>query len=198
MNKKNIIIGLNILLIVLEVIGLSITLKNMGFLETIMFYTELSNFLGLIASLVFVLFLFKGEIPKWVRLLKFISVLSLTVTFLVVIFVLGPMYDFNYKSLLFSGSMLYTHLLCPILAFILFVFLEGGKFSKKECLIANALTIGYSFVMIPLNLFKVVDGPYPFLRVRDQSIFMSIVWIILIMGGSYLLSLGIRRLKERY
>ncbi len=198
MNKKNITIGLNILLIVLEVIGLSITLKNMGLLETIMYYTELSNLLGLISALVFVFFLIKGEIPRWARVLKFISVLSLTVTFLVVIFVLGPMYSFNYKLLLFSGSMLYTHLLCPILSFILFIFLEGGKFSKNECLIANALTIGYAIVMIPLNLFKVVDGPYPFLKVRDQSIFMSIIWIVVIMGGSYLLSLGIRRLKERY
>ena len=197
MNKKVITIGLNIILIILESIGLYQSFKTLGWVESIKFYTELSNILGLLSSILLVCFLLKGNVPKSVKIFRFLSVLSLSVTFLVVLFILGPMYGFNYKFLFFSGSMLFTHLLCPILIFISFVFLEDGKFDKKDCLIANALTIGYAIVMMILNLLNIVDGPYPFLRVRHQNIFMSIIWVVLIVGGSYLLSLGISKLKER-
>ena len=135
MNKKVITIGLNIILIIFEIIGLVITLRSIGLKEAVKFYTELSNILAMITSFILIIFLLKGNIPKSVRLLRFISVVSLSVTFLVVLFILGPMYGFNYKFLLFSGGMLYTHLLCPILTFISFVFLEDGKFEKKDCLI---------------------------------------------------------------
>lgn len=198
MNKKVITIILNIVLIVLEIIGLVMTFRNLGWRESIKYYTELSNILGLLSSILLVCFLLSGKVPRSVKLFRFISVLSLSVTFLVVLFVLGPMYGFDYKFLLFSGSMLFSHLLCPILMFISFIFLEEGKFEKGDCLIANALTIIYAIVMITLNILNKVDGPYPFLRVRHQNIFASIIWIILIVGGSYWLSRGIRKLKERY
>jgi hypothetical protein len=35
-------------------------------------------------------------------------------------------------------------------------------------------------VMVPLNYFRVVEGPYPFLKVHNQPWYMSILWFLAI------------------
>ena len=43
-----------------------------------------------------------------------------------------------------------------------------------------------------------MDGPYPFLKVYDQTILMSIFWLILMMGCSYLITVLIGNLNHAY
>ena len=42
-----------------------------------------------------------------------------------------------------------------------------------------------------------VDGPYPFLRIRKQSLFTSILWGVIIIGGSYLIAYVIYKLNKK-
>lgn len=50
-------------------------------------------------------------------------------------------------------------------------------------------TVVYGIIVVALNIFKIMNGPYPFLRVYEQSLLMSIMWVILMNGSAYLLNL---------
>ena len=81
--------------------------------------------------------------------------------------------------------------------------------SAKEYLIAKVIgiclivvvqfifTIAYAIVFITLNILKVYEGPYPFLMVYKQPVYMSIVWFILIVGGAFGIGKGIMWIKNR-
>jgi len=195
--KKNITLYLNILIIILELIGLFITLKTAHKIE-IKYYTECSNIMMLITSFLLTCYLLKKKtIPKWLNILTHMSVLGLTVTFLVVLFILSPMYNFNYGLLLFRGSMLYFHTLCPIISIITYFFSSQIHIAKKEIKYTMLFTIIYSTVILLLNIFRILEGPYPFLMVYKQPIYMSIIWIILLEGGAYLLSIVLYKIKKR-
>jgi len=195
--KKNITLYLNILIIILELIGLFITLKTAHKIE-IKYYTECSNIMMLITSFLLTCYLLKKKtIPKWLNILTHMSVLGLTVTFLVVLFILSPMYNFNYGLLLFRGSMLYFHTLCPIISIITYFFSSQIHIAKKEIKYTMLFTIIYSIVILLLNIFRILEGPYPFLMVYKQPIYMSIIWIILLEGSAYLLSIVLYKIKKR-
>ena len=56
-------------------------------------------------------------------------------------------------------------------------------------------TIIYAAVMIVLNLLKVLRGPYPFLYVYEQPIYMSVIWAVAILALTYILGLILRVLN---
>ncbi len=186
----------HLLMILLEIMGLVTTYEINNFID-IRYYTEDSNILMLIVSLLFTYyFLSNKKIPKWLVVLEHMAVLGLTVTFLVVIFILAPMFKYNYSWLLFKDAMLYQHTLCPILAIITFLFISKSHIDKKNLPYTMAFTILYSIVLIILNIFQVVEGPYPFLMVHKQPIYMSIIWLLTIDGGALLISWGLHKIKE--
>ncbi len=196
--KKKIGIFLNIAIIALEAIGLTLSLVNTGRIG-IEWYTEESNILALVAAVLYLVFITsKKKMPEFVRWIKYTAALGLLVTFLVTAFVLAPMYDFNYGYLFFYGSLLYHHLLCPILAVIAFVgFDEVGKLSKEDTKRSMIWTIVYAFLMIVLNIVGVIEGPYPFLMVLKQPIYMSLIWLFVIIGSALGLSTLLRIIKNR-
>ena len=169
MKKRKISLFLNILIIIFEIIGLIITYKKNGRVG-IEYYTEDSNIIALLTSSIFVLFLLTNKkIPKFLKQLKYISTICLSVTLLVVIFILAPMYNFNYNFLLFKNELLYHHLLCPILSIITFIFFdEIETYNLKENIFSLSFTIIYAIVLIILNIVKIVDGPYPFLQIYNH------------------------------
>jgi len=59
-------------------------------------------------------------------------------------------------------------------------------------------TIIYAIISIILNILKVMDGPYLFLHVYNQPIYASVLWIIGILGGAYLIALGIKEIKKEF
>lgn len=198
MKKKNkILLILNIIIIILEIIGLITTIKMTGKLE-LKYYTECSNIIMLVASSIYVYYLLsKKDIPKWLEILYHMGVLGLSITFLVVIFILAPMYNFIYEWLLFDGGMLYFHTLCPIFAFITYIFFTNTHIEKHELPYTMMFTIVYSVVLIICNICHLTEGPYPFLKVYKQPIYMSILWVVLIDGGAYLLSKAIYKIKRQ-
>ncbi len=193
-------IAVNSIIIILELIGCCISIIGTRG-SSLIYYTVLSNLLGLVSSCCYVVSALRGEIPRWVTMLRYCSAVCLTVTFLVVIFVLVPM-ALPYGTagdILYKGAQIYHHILCPILTFVSFVFLEGGeKLSAVHILIAAAPTLAYAVVTIILNLLKVIHGPYPFLHVYEQPWFMSVIWFTVIVGSSAGIAAVCRVLRDKF
>lgn len=194
--KKNISIVLNILIIIFEIIGL-IQSYNINGLSLLKYYTEISSILALITSIIYVGYMLKFKKESiWLGNIRFLATTSLTLTFLVVIFILTPlMNEISFFELMFGPSVLYHHTLCPIITIISFIYFEQYNNSKQNIHIANLLTVLYGIIMTMLNILKLTTGPYPFLLVYKQPIYMSIIWFISINAGSYLISILIKKIK---
>ncbi len=200
--KNTVSIILNLLIVICGCIGLTISAKADG-LGMFKYYTQDSNYFALLVSFIYLIFQakskFTGKIPSFVRALRFISSSCLFVTFTVVIFVLIPSYGFDSAAgMLFGGSSLYFHTVCPLLAIISFIFFEHEfNFSKKIILVAIIPTLIYAAIILPLNILKVLRGPYPFLYVYEQSVFMSCVWVLVIFGIAALLAFILYTLQKK-
>lgn len=166
-------------------------------------YTVDSNILAMLSCLIYAGFLIrkfrKGtEVPAWALMAKYAGVCCLTVTFLVVVAVLAPMFGpEGYQMMLLRGDMLYHHLFCPILAVLSFFLFDRVPMApKKAAQIALIPTILYAAVTVILNLARVIEGPYPFLKVYEQPVWMSFVWVGLIIGGAYAIAWILARLRR--
>jgi len=71
------------------------------------------------------------------------------------------------------------------------------KLSRRQTKIALIPTIIYGIVALLLNILKVMDGPYPFLKVYQQPFFISIPWALIMIGGAYLIALGLHSLSNK-
>lgn len=194
MEKRNVSIALSIIIIILEIIALIVCYNSFGI--NLAYYTIDSNIFLLISTILYLLTI--NNVPKIVQLLKYSSTLSVFITFLVVVFVLYPMYNFNFQFLFLDGPNLYMHVLCPVLALISFIFFDSNEIenSLKNNLRSLYFTIIYAIILISLNILNVVSGPYPFLKVNQQSPLMSVFWIVLILGGALILSKALLFLKD--
>lgn len=158
--------------------------------RTFKYYTTISNVFAGISCFLLALYQIINyktgkEIPYFAIIFKYISACMLSVTFLVVLFVLVPASgDVNEMiRLLFSPKLLFHHTLCPILCIISFVLFENEyKIKKKYILYSLIPTFLYAIIFIFLNAFNIVNGPYFFLKVNNQPIYMSIIWFFAIMS----------------
>lgn len=192
--QRNVSIALSIIIIILEIIALIVCYNSFGI--NLAYYTIDSNIFLLISTILYLLTI--NNVPKIVQLLKYSSTLSVFITFLVVVFVLYPMYDFNFQFMFLDGPNLYMHVLCPLLAVISFIFFDSNEIenSLKNNLRSLYFTIIYAIILISLNILNVVSGPYPFLKVNQQSPLMSLFWIVLMLGGALILSKALLFLKD--
>lgn len=198
-NKKKISIFLNLTIVIMEIIAFIVTIQERHKI-TFEFYTEESNILALVTSLLFLIYLLKNnKVPKWLGYLKYMSTIALVLTILVVIFILCPDNDFNFGFMLFYKSLLVHHFLAPIISFITFVFFDEIKVNTiKENFIGVLFTLLYGIVIIPLNIIRVIEGPYPFLLVYEQPVWKSIIWVIFLLGFAYIIGLVIRKLQNLF
>lgn len=188
-----------ILMVISGCIGIFLSAKTSGIGLFIM-YTEDSNLFNLLVAIIYLASFFMKSLKnptakKVIKQLRYITTCCVTLTFLVVLFILSPMLAMETGSaegfliMFFKGSMLFNHFLTPILAFISFVFLEKEPtLKKKNCFYAIIPTFIYAAVTITLNALRLLDGPYPFLRVHNQSILASIIWVIAIFALNYLIA----------
>lgn len=192
--QRKVSIALSIIIIILEIIALIVCYNSFGI--NLAYYTIDSNIFLLISTILYLLTI--NNVPKIVQLLKYSSTLSVFITFLVVVFVLYPMYNFNFQFLFLDGPNLYMHVLCPVLALISFIFFDSNEIenSLKNNLRSLYFTIIYAIILISLNILNVVSGPYPFLKVNQQSPLMSVFWIVLILGSALILSKVLLFLKD--
>lgn len=169
--------------------------------QMFLFYTELSNLFAMGVCFVTALcqlraLLTGGEMPAWVRTLKYTVTCCLMLTFLTVVFVLAPMYgpDGHYVMLL-TSSMLYNHFLNPVTAFLSLTLWERAPALPRHApLWAMVPTLLYGSVMLAANVAKVYKGPYPFLYVYEQPVWVSCLWVVLMLSGNALITMAVRRL----
>ena len=163
--------------------------------QMFLFYTELSNLFAMGVCFVTALcqlraLLTGGEMPAWVRTLKYTVTCCLMLTFLTVVFVLAPMYgpDGHYVMLL-TSSMLYNHFLNPVTALLSFVLLERAPALPRRA-VGRAMipTLVYGGIMLAANVAKAYKGPYPFLYVYEQPLWTSCMWVVVILGGALLIA----------
>ena len=160
-------VALNILLILLELWAFRLVANRKW--KNFIFYTQLSNittFLSCIALLI------AGKNAAWLR---YLSVCMMTMTGLVTAFILVPMGG-DPKILLWSGNGLYHHVLCPAINFISYMFFEEHV-GYKMVILPVLVTLLYGLVMLYMNWIQKADGPYPFFRVRHQTVVRTVVWM---------------------
>ena len=202
---KNKAFILNVIIIVLEIIGIAISYHNGG-IKNLVYYTVDSNILALISCVLFVIVMMQGRKSKFVSMLRYIATVNLALTFTIVVFVFVPMcIPYGYDAvaeILYRGAQWSHHLLCPLFSMISFVLFEKSDIlfenrhdiEKKNSKIATVFTFAYAIVLVILNICKVVRGPYPFLLVYEQPVWTSVLWFIGIVLVAYGYSLLIGKL----
>ena len=162
---------LNLIVLALEARGLALSIPGRRW-KIFAFYTQLSNLTAVISSLLLVMF---GMVPT-VIVLRYLSSCMLVMTVLVTVCVLIPLGG-DPKLLLFSGSGLYVHLLCPTVSVGSYLFAEKHPQSAAAILLPTMLTLSYGLTMLWLNARGRFDGPYPFFRVKNQTVRATIRWM---------------------
>lgn len=194
--KKKIIV-FNILFLICELVGLGIIMLG-GNRSLFEYYTVDSNLFALIMTVVYLYFVCTNKkINKVIYLLRLMSLVSLMITFLVVLFILTFMVPLQFLFWGFYGSNLILHVICPLLLlYIYFKFDEKVKVNKYELIYNMIPTLIYAIVLIILNIKRIVDGPYAFLRFNFQPLYQSVLWFILIVGITYPIGLVLNKLKK--
>lgn len=186
-------IALNLFIVWAEPIALPMS-WDWGKEQMFIFYTEDSNILSAcICAMVAVgqlVCIFTGrELPHWLHTLKYIATCCLTMTFLTVVFVLGP-YCADQGGVVFlltESSMLYHHLLNPLCAFVSFVLLEREPKLPARCVpLALVPTMLYGSVALWANYQRLITGPYPFLLVYQQTTWQTVLWCAAILAMNLL------------
>ena len=183
-------IALNLFVLCAEPIALPLSWE-MGQAQIFTFYTEDSNiFAAVVCAMVAVCQLwciFTGrELPRWLKRLKFMATSCLLLTFLTVVFVLAPMNgEGGLYMLLCTSSMLYHHLLNPVLVFVSFVFLEREpRLPARNIPLALVPTAIYGSIALWANYQRLWTGPYPFLLVYEQTPRQTVLWCACILAGN--------------
>lgn len=191
MKRRKPIIALNIVIILFEIVGFIYSWFEYGW-GMFRFFTQDSNLFALINSIILLVFLCTTNVlPKWFVKMRYVAVLLLATTFMVTLCILAPMQN-AFVRMFTDGSKLYQHTICPILFFISFFALERTVPKEKKCIFCGIVpTLIYAVILVILNILGVVDGPYPFLRVQAQPVYMSFIWAVVIFGGALLMAWGV-------
>ena len=203
LEKRRQLLFINILLLVMEIIGTTYCFIDGG-IAALRYYTVLSNIMCGLISLIYIVVLVKNMnsdkfvVPKLMKTLRFVVVVCLMVTFIVVITVLIPINGASSISeFLFERANLFHHTLCPLFMAITYLTLEKEvKLGRREELFTLIPTLLYAIVTLILNLLKVMKGPYPFLHIYEQSVLESIIWVVVIIGGAFALAIGLNKLNN--
>ena len=171
----------NVTIIICEILGFykSRTVRSWKLLQ---FYTILSNLIALIASFVFLL-TGAGTVSVYLR---YLATCMLVMTFLVTLCILVPGGG-GFKQLMLTGNGLYYHLIVPGISLVSYVCWEPHT---DVWLLPFLATLAYGIIMLILNGTGKADGPYPFFRIRSQSIPATMLWMMVLLGiiaGSSLL-----------
>ena len=174
-----------LIIALLEARGLFLSIGDRRW-KVFAFYTQLSNIATAVSVALVLIF---GEAPLTI-LLRYLSSCMLVMTFFVTTCILIPMGG-DPRKLLFSGNGLYHHLIIPIISVGSYLLIERHVHSPIVILAPTALTFLYGMIMLWVNYKGKFDGPYPFFRVKHQSVAATVLWMTALIGAIGLLSLAI-------
>lgn len=193
---------LNFVILILEIVAVFLSIQRHGIM-VFAFYTENSNYFALIVSFIFCVGTLKclksgKPLPKWIYSLRFIATVCLTITFIVSVFIIIPFRPSMTMYMLFHGSSLYQHLLCPLISLFSFICFERTQIiSKNNIFYALLPTIIYGMTCVILNLFKVMTGPYPFFYFYQIPWYLSSLSVFGVCTISYLTALVLYKINNK-
>ncbi|MEE3343415.1 MAG: hypothetical protein VZS44_04940 [Bacilli bacterium] len=218
MNRKNIKISLvlNILILIMVVLATIFMVTGFRFMSNtkvlaatgftpLKFYTVDSNILVGLASLLLIIYeylLLKGKIkkiPKYVYIFKYISTVAVSLTFLVTLLYLSPLYGSKFLFL-YQNSNLFFHLLVPLFSFISYIYYEKIEIEYKYTYYGVSTMILYGIYYVINILIHMKNGKvlpkydwYGFVYGGLFSIFIAFLVMIII---TYIISLVIYKLNK--
>lgn len=216
MKKLNISLILNILIVILVIIFTlfmvldihfmkEVKLLEVNSLENFKFFTVDSNVLMGIISLTMIIYELKlknnkiKEIPKYIYILKMVGVSAISLTFIVTLFFLSPMYGFY---AMYNNSNLFFHLIIPLLSIISYIFYEKYNNKYKYAVFGIIPMFVYGIIYATNILVRLnTDGLtfkydfYGFLQGNINNIYFVVPTIIIV---SYLISLLLVYLNKKF
>lgn len=193
-SKKNYLsLSINLLICVLVTFSITwnfILAENGGRyhssgMDIFRYFTADSNvFLGLTCFLFMIYNLIKIKKPnislKIPLLLKYMSVICVSITMLVVIVLLVPYEGFE---AMYSGPSIFTHLINPLLGIGSFIFLDNVEKIPFKSIFLGIIPLGIYGMYYVLNI--IINGPegndfYKFMRHGVPGLIFSFVIIVLI------------------
>lgn len=180
---------LNLAVAILELIAFARVRKNRKLKESLIFYTQISNLLTLISSVLVVIF---GQ-RHFIEVFRFLSVSMLVMTFFVTACILVPLSGKG-RELLFSGSGLFHHLIIPILSTISYLFAED-RVSLVWIWLPASVTLIYGLIMLYLNSAGIVDGPYPFFQIKKLGVRLTVLYMVGLMAAISIFSTAVNYRK---
>ena len=187
MTKNNkLALGSNILLIVLAGLGLyfSIVDKN-----AFLYYSDNAGMFALGSSIIYVIIVLAKKEPNFLCLaLRYVSTACLVLT-LVGTFYVATTTGENYLDSFIKGSHLFNNLLCPIVSVISFTLFEGDRRLNKKKTIWYALipTVIYGIIMLVCNVSNTFTGPYSFMMINDNPVYVTVVVFIVTIILNYVI-----------
>ena len=183
------VLYVHIVLLILEIIGYQRSSLKYSW-KALVFYTQISNLMTAISSVLVVIF---GH-AEYVTAFRFISCCFMCMTFFVTTCILIPMGG-DFRSLLFKGTGLYFHLLCPVISVVSYLFLEDHA-DKPFIFVSAFLTLIYGIVMVILNKNDIVEGPYPFFMINKMGTRKTVIWLIVLFVAISFIRWGLWSLSE--
>lgn len=139
------------------------TLLELNGTEMFKFYTVDSNILIGIVSFILAIFEYKllrgkiDKIPESVYILKMIGTAAITLTFIVTLFFLAPLYGFY---AMYNNNNLFFHLITPILSIISYIFFE--KYDNKY---------RYAFLgILPMFIYSIYYTSMVLIHINDDGL----------------------------
>lgn len=165
--------------------------------QSFMLFTTDANVLAAIASGLVIICdikILQGKrttVARPFTLLKYAGVLSLTLTFFVVLCLLIPIYGI---AMQWGGRGLHNHLMAPLVSFVSFVFFDAHtKLRMKDTLFAMIPVVTYGIVyFLQVVVFKNWIDFYAFNSGGKWYLIMPLIF-----GVSYALCLVIRFLRNK-
>lgn len=187
MTKNNkLALGSNILLIVLAGLGLYFSIVNKN---AFLYYSDNVGMFALSSSIIYVIIVLAKKEPNFLCLaLRYVSTACLVLT-LVGTFYVATTTGENYLDSFIKGSHLFNNLLCPIVSFVSFTLFEGDRRLNKKKTIWYALipTVIYGIIMLVCNVTNTFTGPYSFMMINDNPVYVTVVVFIVTIILNYVI-----------
>ncbi|MBR4271168.1 MAG: hypothetical protein IKQ31_05815 [Clostridia bacterium] len=168
--------------------------------NTLSKFTNLSNIfvsvVGLIGATYAIMSLKKGEnvIPRWVATMKFMSVVYIVITFVVVSVLLSWISPEPWT--LFSGKQIFTHITNPIIAVIGYCFLSVKEAPRPNIMWLSLIPVALYSALYVVMVF-VVKTWSDFYGVGIEMPWSMVVYGFALVGFSVAISFILYKLKFR-
>ena len=187
----------NLILLLLEICGF-ILLSNGSNSFSLLLYTEDSNLLCALTSILFIFtYIFNNNhtLVRITKIMRYVVTLGLTLTFLVAMFILPKLTSYNVFEMMINNEFLFFHTLCPLVSTMSFLFFEDYSVTSFESRLVPLATVIYGAIVLLLNIFKLIEGPYPFFMLYNNGVWYTTIYMIIITSSCYLMSFLLGKMK---